>query len=122
MTFGDYVRQRRIGLGFTLRAFTTMLGCDPSNHSKVERGRLPAPTGDALEALARALQVEPGTDEWTEFQDMAAASRAKGAIPADLDDKQVMSKLPVFFRAVRKGHKLTEDELNEFIQQIRQSG
>lgn len=118
--FGDYVRQRRLSMGLSLRQFTLAAELDPSNHSKVERGVLPAPIGDAAERLARALGLEKDSVEWQEFHDLAAASRTP--VPPDLDREQTVARLPVFFRAVRAGKTLTAENLQRLVEEIRRAG
>jgi len=114
MTFGEFVRVRRLGIGLSLREFCTEAETDPSNWSKVERGILPAPANrEFLESLARLLKLKKGDKDWFTFFDLASLSQQK--IPDDVyEDESVISALPVFFRTVR-GEKPTEEELDKLI-------
>lgn len=118
MTFGEYVKRRRMARGISLRKFTSAAGLDPSNHSKVERGRVAAPTGERLEALGVALGITKGTAEWTRFEDIAAASQA--TVPPDLDRETTVGMLPVFFRIMRR-EKVTRKDLDELVKKIREA-
>ena len=117
MTFGAYVKQRRLALDLSLRKFTAAAGLDPSNYSKIERGVAPAPTGDNLRRLGEALGI--AGEDWAELEDLAVASRSPA--PTDLDPNEVVAKLPLFFRMIRKGEKLTRRDLDELIEKVREA-
>ena len=117
MTFGEFVRIRRLDVGLSLREFCTKAETDPSNWSKIERGLLPAPANRSakggLESLAKLLKLKKGDKDWYTFFDLASLSQQR--IPDDVyEDEDVVSALPVFFRTVR-GEKPTEEELDILI-------
>jgi transcriptional regulator with XRE-family HTH domain len=114
MTFGEFVRIRRLDTGISLREFCTKAEIDPSNWSKIERGILPSPANrELLESLAKLLKLKKGDKDWFTFFDLASISQQK--IPDDVyEDENVVSALPVFFRTVR-GEKPTEEELDTLI-------
>ncbi len=101
--FGDFVRARRAELDLPLRVFCEKNGIDPSNWSKLERGRMQPPQGETLTRYAKALKLKPGSAEWYEFRDLAAVEA--GRIPPDLTNKEIMAKLPVLFRTLRDSAK-----------------
>ncbi|MBI4615517.1 MAG: transcriptional regulator [Planctomycetes bacterium] len=119
--FGRYFKERRAALGLSLRAFCLRFGLDPSNISKMERGRLPPPQGEKLREYAGCLGLREGSDEWYQFFDLAAAER--GIIPDDLRDEELAAKLPVLFRTLRDhakdGGRDTEELLDELKRKIR---
>ena len=118
-TFGEFFKEKRIALGKTLRQFCQENNLDAGNISKIERNKLAPSTLDGkLEKLAASLKIELGSDEWQEFQDLAAISAGK--IPADLQDHETLSRLPVLFRKIRDG-KFSDDELNAIIKKIRET-
>ena len=56
MTFGEFVKSKRLQSDSSLREFCKTAELDPSNWSKVERGLLQAPSDRTkLEAIARDL-------------------------------------------------------------------
>lgn len=118
MTFGSFIKDRRIELRQTLRRFCEAHDLDAGNHSKLERGLLPPPAGeDKLAALAGHLELKKGSDDWRTFFDLAAA--AKGQIPKDLlGDEEVLEKLPVLFRTLR-GERVPADKLDALVDMIR---
>ncbi len=101
--FGDFVRSRRATLGLPLRVFCEKNGIDPSNWSKIERGRLQPPQGSTLDRYGRALKLKQGSAEWFEFRDLAAVEA--GRIPPDLTDRDVAGRLPILFRTLRESAK-----------------
>jgi len=117
MTFGDYVKHRRAELNLSLRAFCARHEVDPSNWSKMERGRLPPPQGETLERYARFLGLKKGTDEWYRLFDMAAAEA--GRIPDDLREAELASKLPVLFRTLRDSAKGGGEDTDALLDELK---
>ena len=103
MTFGEFVRARRAELELPLREFCEKNEIDPSNWSKLERGRLAPPQGETLARYAKALRLKKGSPEWFEFCDLASAET--GRIPPDLAESEIAAKLPVLFRTLRESAK-----------------
>jgi transcriptional regulator with XRE-family HTH domain len=118
--FGKIVKNHRLALGLSLRAFCIEHGFDPSNFSRLERGYFPPPQSrEKLEEYARALGLVDGTDEWFSFFDLAAAER--GEIPHDLmGDAELVDKLPVLFRTIRQ-QQVNGDDLDDLAERIRRS-
>jgi transcriptional regulator with XRE-family HTH domain len=118
--FSLKLKSLRARRGLTLRDFCLRNGIDPGNYSKLERGLFPPPEShESLERYATALGVQPGSDDWMELFDLAAAER--GRIPADLmSDQNLVEKLPVLFRTMR-GTPLSTEQLDRLAEQIRRS-
>jgi transcriptional regulator with XRE-family HTH domain len=120
LVFGDFFKKKRIEKGLTLRSFCLINGFDPGNISKLERGLLAPPNSrDKLEEYAKALNLKPGSEDWVEFFDRAAA--CKGEIPLEImSDAKLVQKLPLIFRTIR-GTKVTDKQLGELAELIRKS-
>lgn len=121
MTFGEFFRKKRIERGLTLRAFCQKHNFDPGNISRLERGKLLPPKGKTrLRAYATSLGLKQGTKDWEKFFDLASISR--GEIPQDImeNSSELVSKLPLFFRTVRRG-KLKRKTIEEMIELIKKS-
>ncbi len=120
LTFGEFFKQKRIGLRKTLRQFCAANKLDPGNISKLERGLMPPPQGsDKLEEYAGYFNIKKGTDDWYKFFDLAHIE--SGRIPEDLlEDEAVAVKLPILFRTLR-GKKISEKKLDELVQLIRKA-
>ena len=114
MTFGEFVREKRLARDLSLRKFCETAQLDPSNWSKIERGRFPAPTSrEALEHIAKVLGLVKATDDWLHFFDLASITQQR--IPEELyADKEVLDVLPIFFRTVR-GDKPKKKDLQKLI-------
>lgn len=116
-TFGEFFKNKRMGLGKTLRQFCLENSIDPGNLSKLERGILPPPQHDKLIEYANLLNIKKGTDDWYRFFDLAASENGK--IPDDiLSDEEVVRELPVLFRTLR-GEKITDEQLDKLVRKIK---
>lgn len=121
MRFGEFFESLRQRKRLTLREFCRRAGCDPANISRMERGLIPPPKGrEILERYAQALGLQPGTDDWYTFFDLAAVDQ--GMMPADImKDEELVRALPAFFRTLR-GQKPTPEEMRRIAQEIRKGG
>lgn len=114
-TFASFVKVERISSGLTLRDFCKILGSDPSNWSKVERGvNKPPQSKLVIDQIADALGFETGGEKHKALIDLAAIS----AIPEHLIDPEIKEQLPIFFRTAR-GQDPTDQELDQLVQKIR---
>jgi transcriptional regulator with XRE-family HTH domain len=117
LTFGEFFRQRRIELGFTLRSFCKTYQLDPGNVSRLERNILPPTINEEkLASYAMALKIPRDSQDWITFFDLAHT--AKGRIPKDILNKEEAYKyLPLLFRTAR-GQKLSKKKLQELVKLI----
>ncbi len=118
--FGEFFRTKRMALGKTLRNFAMENELDPGNLSKLERGiSQPPQNREKLEKYAALLDINPDTDDWYTFFDLAATEA--GRIPEDImSDQRVLERLPLFFRSIR-GNEITEEQFKKLIELIRKS-
>jgi len=116
--FGEAFRTRRRKLGLTLREFCRRTGLDPGNVSRLERGRLAPPADRAkLEEYARHLDLDEGSDTWTEFVDLGQV--CAGAIPDEvMDDEALVKKLPLVFRTC-SGRAPTRRQVERLVEILR---
>jgi transcriptional regulator with XRE-family HTH domain len=105
--FGSFCREKRAALGLTLREFCRRNALDPGNVSRLERSLLAPPQSpDGLETYAKALQLQPGSEEWHTLLELAAFET--GRIPSPvLEDKAAKDQLPRVMRDLRS--KVTQD-------------
>jgi len=120
LTFGEFFRQKRIALGFTLRSFCERFGYDPAYISRIERGVLAPPEDkEKIKAFAKALNIQEGKPDWVTFFDLAYI--AKGQIPSDIVTKaESLQHLPLLFRTMR-GEKLSLRKLQQLIRLLNTS-
>lgn len=115
MKFGTHAKSLRIRARITLRAFAKQVGMDPSNWSKIERGIIPPPANDTLiPTISQNLNL--AEEETQQLHDLA--SMARGELPRDIDDHELLAKMPAFFRAL-KGREYTADDLEKLTQKIK---
>ncbi|HMK75881.1 MAG TPA: helix-turn-helix transcriptional regulator [Thermodesulfobacteriota bacterium] len=116
--FGEFIKEKRINKGISLREFCKRLKIDASNWSKVERGLLAPPQDqERLREIARALGIKFRSALWREMKDKANIDA--GIIPEDiLSDEKVLNSLPMFFRTIRR-EKPTPEDLDKLIDMIR---
>jgi hypothetical protein len=120
MTFGRFVKEHRLKIDQTLREFCEAHDYDPGNHSRLERGvTTPPQDQEKLDALARALRLKQGSEEWNEFHTLAAVEN--GQIPRQVtEDKELLRRLPVLFRTI--GSKpMSGEKLDKLIEMIKRS-
>lgn len=117
--FGEIFKDQRIAIGKTLREFCQENGFDPGNISKIERGQLHPQDEEKIREYAKCLKISEGSDLWIDFFD--AASVESGKIPKNiLDDKEVVDKLPIFFRTLQSD-KVTREALLALIEKIKRA-
>ena len=118
--FGEFFKEKRIALGFTLRRFCEEYKLDAGNLSRMERGVSIQPqNSEKLEEYAKYLKIKKDSDDWYQFFDLARA--AAGMIPDEvMKDADLVKQLPVVFRTLR-GQKLTEKQLKDLIDKIRKA-
>lgn len=117
-TFGHFVKQRRLDLGIGLREFCQSIRVDPSNFSKIERGKLepPQPGSPQFNAICEVLNIQAGSSDAKEVERLASLQR--GMIPpAILANEQIAAKLPAFFRSM-DGSPISEEERADLIRII----
>lgn len=114
-SFANFIREKRIAAGLTLREFCRLTTFDASNWSKIERGiKTPPQSKNVLDEIATVLKIKEGSQEYKELMDLAALS----TVPEELIESEILEQLPLFFRTVR-GEKPTAEELNTLITKIK---
>jgi len=90
MKFGDYIKEHRIHAEMTLRSFSKQIGMDPSNWSKIERNIISPPQDEQLmQRISELLKLDSKANQ--ELLDLADIAR--GQIPVDLLDNELMAKM-----------------------------
>ena len=113
--FGEFAKDRRIAASQTLRSFCRDAAIDPSNWSKIERGVLPPPDeAGFLTRVSDVLRLTP--EERVTLVDLAAIAR--GQIPEDLRDEEILNKMPAFFRAIR-GQEYTPEDFEKLLRGVK---
>jgi len=81
MSFGDYIKERRLNMNIKLREFADMIGVVPSYVSDIEKGNR-NPTESYLEKIIKALKLSDG--EKDTFYDLVG--KARNEVSPDLNE------------------------------------
>lgn len=116
LKFGEFLKELRIKKELSLRDVCKLTHYDPSNWSKIERGRMSPPSNEkVLKKWATVLEVE----DVQAFIDKALIEQ--GIIPNDVFyDKEAVMCLPAFFRTLRN-KKPTKREIDKLIELIKKA-
>ena len=105
--FGQWLREKRIAKGFSLRKFAEKVGVSPTYLSHVEQGAADPPTAERVKTMAELLGEN--ADE------MIALA---GRMPEDLPE--IIQRRPTEIpELLREANGLTADQLRELTEQIR---
>jgi len=118
MKFGEFIKQLRLKRNYGLREFCKKFDLDPSNWSKLERGRLIPPSdNELLKKWATHLGLKKNDKDWFLFFDLASIARRE--LPNDiLLDEDIVEMLPIFYRTLR-GQKPTIKEMQDVANLLR---
>jgi len=117
--FGQNLKTLRINKRLSLRQICKLVNYDPSNWSKIERGKIPPPSDEkTLRKWARALGLKQQEKRLQEFIDQARI--AQGIIPQDIMGEELADALPAFFRILRN-EKPTKEEIDKLVELIKKA-
>lgn len=116
--FGRFLYDLRIEKGYTLREMCRKVGYDPSNWSKIERGKISPPADRKIvELWAKTLGLKKDSKEFDNF--IYQSNVAQGIIPFEImAEQELVAGLPAFFRTL-KNKKPTKEELDKIINLIK---
>ena len=109
MIFGEFIREKRIEMNYSLRKFCEANDIDPSDWSRIERGLAPPFRDESIIARIGKFLGLSGKDHEL-F--MISAEVARKRIPEHVTkDAYLMSVLPAFFHG-------TPEELRKYIDSV----
>ena len=120
MTFGEYLKQKRLDKEITLRGFAKLVDISPVYLCDLEKGRKAAPSMEVMQKMVSKLALNK--EESERFYDLAALEQtAKNPIPKDLN--AFLKDNHVIVSALRTAKDLdaTDEEWQDFIDKIRKS-
>lgn len=120
MTFGEYLKQKRLDKEITLRGFAKLVDISPLYLCDLEKGRKAAPSMEVMQKMVSKLALNK--EESERFYDLAALEQtAKNPIPKDLN--AFLKDNHVIVSALRTAKDLdaTDEEWQDFIDKLRKS-
>jgi len=115
--FGEFIREKRLVLGLSMRSLAKEVGMQPSNYCNVENGVLPPPSAEGVERIAVALRLEPASNEHVKLLDLAAEARSE--VPADIARiVRENTLIPALLRTV-ESERVSEKKLRGIIEDLR---
>ena len=120
MTFGEYLKQKRLDKEITLRGFAKLVDISPVCLCDLEKGRKAAPSMEVMQKMVSKLALNK--EESERFYDLAALEQtAKNPIPKDLN--AFLKDNHVIVSALRTAKDLdaTDEEWQDFIDKLRKS-
>lgn len=120
MTFGEYLKQKRLDKEITLRGFAKLVDISPVYLCDLEKGRKAAPSMEVMQKMVSKLALNK--EESERFYDLAALEQtAKNPIPKDLNTFLKDNRVIVSALRTAKDLDATDEEWQDFIDKLRKS-
>lgn len=120
MTFGEYLKQKRLDKEITLRGFAKLVDISPVYLCDLEKGRKAAPSMEVMQKMVSKLALNK--EESEKFYDLAALEQtAKNPIPKDLNAFLKDNRVIVSALRTAKDLDATDEEWQDFIDKLRKS-
>ena len=120
MTFGEYLKQKRLDKEITLRGFAKLVDISPVYLCDLEKGRKAAPSMEVMQKMVSKLALNK--EESERFYDLAALEQtAKNPIPKDLNAFLKDNRVIVSALRTAKDLDATDEEWQDFIDKHRKS-
>ena len=120
MTFGEYLKQKRLDKEITLRGFAKLVDISPVYLCDLEKGRQAAPSMEVMQKMVSKLALNK--EESERFYDLAALEQtAKNPIPKDLNAFLKDNRVIVSALRTAKDLDATDEEWQDFIDKLRKS-
>lgn len=120
MTFGEYLKQKRLDREITLRGFAKLVDISPVYLCDLEKGRKAAPSMEVMQKMVSKLALNK--EESERFYDLAALEQtAKNPIPKDLNAFLKDNRVIVSALRTAKDLDATDEEWQDFIDKLRKS-
>lgn len=120
MTFGEYLKQKRLDKEITLRGFAKLVYISPVYLCDLEKGRKAAPSMEVMQKMVSKLALNK--EESERFYDLAALEQtAKNPIPKDLNAFLKDNRVIVSALRTAKDLDATDEEWQDFIDKLRKS-
>ena len=120
MTFGEYIKEKRLEKGITLRGFAEIIDISPVYMCNLEKGRRPAPSEAIMEKIIERLMLNK--EERNLLYDLAAREQsAKNPVPKDLNGFLKNNRVIVSALRTAKDLDATDEEWQELNENLNPS-
>ncbi len=118
-TFGNYLKEKRLKAGFSLRKFADKLGVSPAYMCDIENNHRTAPEKDKLEKIILLLNLD--TNDKQLFFDLAATGKStekREVVSIDIADYIMKYEKPRAFLRKAKEKKIDDEQWEKLIEEI----
>ena len=115
-TFGSYLREKRIERMLKMNALAGMIGISAVYESYLETGKRSAPSEKVLNAIVRALDLDPEEEE--KLIRLAAETHHSTSLPYDLIEYINKNKCVAAALRVAKDHDIPDEMWSGFMKSI----
>ena len=118
VTFGSFLRAKRLERGFTLRGFAGKMELSPVYICDIEKNRKPAPTAARMEEITRLLDLDKHEKEI--MYDLAALSQCRPSVSGDLPEYIMNHEVVRVALRTANEADATDEEWQDFIEKLNQ--
>ena len=119
ITFGNYLKEKRLKAGFTLRKFAGLLGVSPAYMCDIENNHRTAPEKDKLEKIILLLNLDKNEKQLV--FDLAATGKStekRDVVSIDIADFIMKYEKPRAFLRKAKEKNLDDKQWEKLIEEI----
>lgn len=117
ITFGEYMRGKRLSQKMTLRNFSKLVDISPSFVSALENDDKPAPSDDTLKKIAVVLKLD--VVDTRQFYDLAAQTKTANQLPVDITEIVKGNQTVRIALRVAKDLDATDEEWEDFMSRLK---
>ena len=119
VTFGAYVRQKRLERKITLRTFAKQVGISATFISGMENNEKSAPSDEVLKNIAEILHLDK--EETDKLYDLAVQTKAWKPVPLDIAETVRENAVVRIALRVAKDLDATDEEWEDFMRRLKEN-
>lgn len=119
VTFGAYVRQKRLERKITLRTFAKQVGISATFISGMENNEKSAPSDEVLKNIAEILHLDK--EETDKLYDLAVQTKASKPLPLDIAETVRENAVVRIALRVAKDLDATDEEWEDFMRRLKEN-
>lgn len=115
--FGDFIKDKRLAIGLSLRGFANAIGKAPSYISDIEKGNRNPNEKDLLDSIVKILNLS--SDDSAKLYDLAA-SQKRNELAHDVTEYVNEIKIAKVALRTAKEFNATEEDWQNFINKLKE--